>query len=155
MTEKTKFGYIYKITNIVNGKIYIGKTEETVEIRFAGHLSAVRVGKKQTRLYSAIKSYGIEKFIVEEIDSADSRSELNEKEIYWISKYDSSNPDIGYNMTSGGTGGKVWSPKGYKTINNGTKNLQVRPEEVDNYLAEGWQLGGHKIGKVKGRSTGK
>ena len=82
MIEKIKFGYIYKITNSANSKIYIGKTEETISIRFAEHLSAVKIGKKQTRLYSAMKSYGVDKFIVEEIDSADSREELNEKEKY-------------------------------------------------------------------------
>lgn len=155
MLKKNKFGYIYKITNIINNKIYIGKTEETVEIRFLEHLSAVKVGKKKTKLYSAMKHYGVENFIVEEIDSADSRPELNEKEKYWIAYYDSMNPGIGYNLTKGGDGGATWSPLGYKTVNNGIKNLQVKPEEVDKYLADGWVLGGHKIGKVNNRTTGK
>ena len=74
------YGYIYKITNKVNGKIYVGKTEDTPQLRFEEHLRNVKRGTKQSKLYSAIKCYGPENFYVEEIDSADSLEELNKKE---------------------------------------------------------------------------
>lgn len=40
-------------------------------------------------------------------------------------------------MTSGGDGGMTWSPKGTVTVNNGVKNRQIKPEELDEYLANG------------------
>ena len=75
-------GYIYKITNTVNNKIYIGKTEETIERRFYEHKLNVKTGHKRSRLYSAMKHYGFDKFIVEELDHSDSSDELCEKERY-------------------------------------------------------------------------
>lgn len=155
MKKKDKFGYIYKITNVVNGKIYIGKTEKTVETRFAEHLSNVKVGKKQSKLYSAMKHYGVENFTVEEIDTADDRDSLCEKEIFYIKAYNSQDDSIGYNVADGGNGGAIWSPKGYITVNNGIKNLQIPPNELNYYLNNGWVKGGHKIGKSTSRSTGK
>lgn len=75
-------GFIYKITNTVNGKIYVGKTTETIERRFYEHKLSVKTGKKQSKLYSAMKHYGIDNFVVEEIDQSDDYNELCNKEIF-------------------------------------------------------------------------
>ena len=75
-------GYIYKIINTVNNKIYIGKTEETIERRLYEHKLCVKTGSKRSRLYSAMKHYGVDKFIAEELDRSDSSDELCEKERY-------------------------------------------------------------------------
>lgn len=149
------YGYIYKITNKINGKIYVGKTEDTPELRFNEHLRTVKRGSKQSKLYSAIKCYGPDNFFVEELDRADTKEELNNKEIYWINKLDSRNPEIGYNISKGGDGGATWSAAGYVTMNKNNKNTFVKPDEVDFYLKEGWELGGHPLGKTTSRSTGK
>ena len=94
-------GYIYKITNKVNGKIYIGKTIKTIEERFKRHIYDSR--RNNSYFYNAIKKYGIENFIIEEIENVDN-SKLNEREKYWISFYNSNFSKIGYNGTIGGDG---------------------------------------------------
>ena len=58
--------------------------------------------RKHCHLYAAILQYGIENFVIEQIDSALTKEELYKKEQYYINYYDSQNPEKGYNMTSGG-----------------------------------------------------
>lgn len=92
-------GYIYKITNNINGKIYIGQTIGTIEKRFAEHKNAAKNGCRYA-LHRAIRKYGIENFSIEEIEQCPIE-ELDNKEQYWISFYDSYSH--GYNMTIGGS----------------------------------------------------
>ena len=89
--------YIYKITNLVNGKVYIGQTITTVQKRFWKHCN----GTKQL-ISKAIHKYGVDNFKVEEIDRAETREELDEKERCWIKFYNSQVPN-GYNLEGGGT----------------------------------------------------
>lgn len=142
-------GYIYKITNIINGKIYIGKTEETIERRFYEHKLSVKTSKKQNKLYSAMKHYGIDSFIIEEIDQANSKEELCEKEKYWINKLNSRDDNIGYNISKGGDGGYTWDQRGTVTLHKDDKNTHVYPNLVEEYLLNGWSLGGKKLGEAK------
>lgn len=94
---------IYKAINNINGKIYIGQTVNTLEYRANQHLRETKNNKKKnTYFHNAIQKYGFENFTFEEIDSANSLEELNEKEQYWISYYNSTDKDIGYNLDSGG-----------------------------------------------------
>lgn len=96
------FGYIYKITNLINNKIYIGKTKYSIETRFKNHLWSIDHHRTKSLLYDAMNKYGKDNFKVEQIDQADSLEELNKKEQYWISKLNSRNPSIGYNICKGG-----------------------------------------------------
>ena len=58
--------YIYKITNVLNGKMYIGKTSSTIEERWKEHRhDATRKSKEYRPLYSAIQKYGADNFIIE------------------------------------------------------------------------------------------
>lgn len=93
---------IYKITNKINGKIYIGQTIRTLKERWKNHKEQAKSGKRCRAIHHAIRKYGIENFTVEQIDLAVSQEELNEKERYWIEFYDSTNRDKGYNLTDGG-----------------------------------------------------
>lgn len=94
--------YIYKITNLINGKIYIGKTLDTIEKRWKDHKSdSVRPRCEKRPLYSAMNKYGIENFIIEEVEEC-SEKELSEREKYWIEFYHSFHD--GYNATTGGDG---------------------------------------------------
>ena len=88
---------IYQITNTINNKKYVGKTVQKVQSRFQQH---IRYSKKHnTKLSNAIKKYGKNNFVVKVIETCKTKNELNEREIYWISKI---LPE--YNMTSGGEG---------------------------------------------------
>ena len=99
-------GYIYKITNKLNGKFYIGKTKYAVKTRIYHHLyTCNHRNDVNSAIHNAIRKYGIENFDIEVIDEASSLEELNEKEIYWIDKLQSRNPSIGYNLAKGGEGG--------------------------------------------------
>ena len=89
------YGYIYKTTNLINGKIYIGQKKSKV---FLGN-KYLGSGYK---LKAAIKKYGPDNFNVELLESCDDKDALNNLEIYYISKYDSRNSDIGYNLAKGG-----------------------------------------------------
>ena len=88
---------IYKITNIQNNKIYIGQTIRPIEQRFHRHLNDALNHKLDTHFARAIRKYGEDNFIIEQIDSAQTQNELNNKEQYWIRYYNSVKE--GYNET--------------------------------------------------------
>lgn len=96
------FGIIYIAKNKTNGKIYIGQTVKGLHSRKLFHKYGSRVPENQTHIGHAILKYGIEGFEWTELDTASSREELNEKERFWIIRYDSRNRDIGYNIDEGG-----------------------------------------------------
>lgn len=96
------YGLIYKITNLINGKVYIGQTTGTIEHRWSQHPS----DSCCTHLYNSIKKYGRENFHIDQIDDADTFEELNIKEIYWIKFYSATNRSLGYNIKAGGYKGK-------------------------------------------------
>lgn len=92
---------VYKATNINNNKVYIGITTKTLEHRMKIHKKDSK--RKDTYFYKAIRKYGWDAFVWEVIDTANSIDELHEKEIYYISQYESfNNKEKGYNTTSGG-----------------------------------------------------
>ena len=89
------YGYIYKTTNLINGKIYIGqkKSNKFLAEKYLGS------GK---RLREAIEKYGRENFKVELIEWIEFFELMDAREIYWISYYNATNKDIGYNISEGG-----------------------------------------------------
>lgn len=92
--------YIYKITNDVNGKIYIGKTEFSIEKRFAEHCRDAWKERNENRpLYRAMRKYGVEHFNVELLEETENPEE---RETFWIEYYRSFKN--GYNATLGGDG---------------------------------------------------
>lgn len=93
--------FIYKIYNNINNKIYIGKTTRTLGTRFYEHRRDSQNPQRGSKIHSAMKKYGCEHFFLEKIEEC-SVEELNKKEKYWISFYDSFNN--GYNNTLGGDG---------------------------------------------------
>lgn len=94
--------YIYKITNKINNKCYIGKTLKTIEERWKEHCYDYKRRDEEKRpLYSAMKKYGIENFKVEEIEQCDNQI-VDKREKYWIQYFNSYKS--GYNATLGGDG---------------------------------------------------
>lgn len=93
---------IYKITNIINDKRYIGKTSKSIESRFKEHIRESRKVRTENRpLYRAFIKHGIENFKVELIEEVD-EARCAEKEIFWINFYEAYKK--GYNATKGGDG---------------------------------------------------
>jgi len=88
---------IYKTTNLINNKFYIGKDSKNNE-EYLG--SGILLTK-------AIKKYGKCNFKKEIIEVCESIDHMNQREKYWISFYDSKNKKIGYNIAEGGDGGKT------------------------------------------------
>lgn len=93
--------YIYQITNDVNGKVYIGKTEFSIERRFKEHCKDRNRRNMENRpLYRAMNKYGIEHFHIELLEETDNPEE---REMYWIKEKNSYGKN-GYNATLGGDG---------------------------------------------------
>lgn len=96
--------YIYKITNSINDKVYIGKTYQDIQIRFKQHIyDSCRRKYEQRPLYSAMRKYGTDKFKIELIEET---NKPEEREQYWIQYYNSYH--YGYNATYGGDGKPVY-----------------------------------------------
>ncbi len=99
--------YIYKITNDINNKIYVGKTNLSIEKRFKEH---IRDSQKKTReqrpLYRAFNKYGINHFKIELIEECH-QEEASAKECYWIEQLNSYHN--GYNATKGGDGKNLFN----------------------------------------------
>lgn len=97
-------GYIYCITNLINSKRYVGKTTSTIEDRWKKHCEDSQRERCEKRpLYNAFKKYGIENFIIEELEYIEDNNILSEKEIYWINELQTYGSKE-YNATKGGDG---------------------------------------------------
>lgn len=93
-------GYIYKIWNEINDKVYIGQTTCSLQKRWKEHIYASRNEKYRIQhIYRAMRKYGEQYFHIEELEHCDNEF-LNEREVYWIEQFDSYYN--GYNMTLGG-----------------------------------------------------
>lgn len=93
-------GYIYKIENQINHKVYIGQTIKSLNKRFNQHKNNyTKPYFSQIHLYRAFKKYGIENFSFEKIERVNDEN-LDEREKYWIAYYNSY--ENGYNSTLGG-----------------------------------------------------
>lgn len=132
--------YIYMITNDINNKQYIGKTEFSIEKRFKKHLQdATRPQMGERPLYKAINKYGPEHFSVKLIEETDCPEE---REQFWIEYYGTFHN--GYNATLGGDGRKYIDydlvVKTYQEVQNCIKTAEILNINVDSV---------HKILKIK------
>jgi group I intron endonuclease len=98
--EDRKKRYIYKITNLVNGKIYIGQTNN-LKNRWSGHICDA---KKNPRwpIDFAFRKYGRDNFKYETLEIHYTVNNTNDAEIYLIAAFDARNKKIGYNIRKGG-----------------------------------------------------
>ena len=126
-------GFIYCITCLTNGKMYIGQTSKTIEERFQSHIHKAEIGKNYA-LYRAIRKYGPENFTIEEVMfvEAPTKEELKQKLDYlerrFIARYDTLRH--GYNMTIGGDGsiGLSWSKESRKKLGKSLKGRKFTEE---------------------------
>lgn len=126
--------FLYKITNTLNEKVYIGQTQNTVEERYQQHLDEAKRSNNR-RLCQAINKYGEKNFIVEWIGSAWSQEGANALEEALIAQYDSYRDfNKGYNMTPGGyqrPEGITYSEESKHNCSLGQKRRFSKPEEVE------------------------
>lgn len=98
-------GFVYKVTNVVNGKSYIGITRTSVKWRWNAHLCASfneSYNDYNVIFHRAIRKYGIDSFVVETLCESENDL-LKELECQYIETYGTLSPN-GYNMTKGGDG---------------------------------------------------
>ena len=147
---------IYKITNISNGKIYVGQAVSHIlnhkryrpyghDGRFRCHISEAFSQKKNQSHYlnNAIRKYGVHDFIVELIEYCEI-ADANDREIHYIKTFDSLFPN-GYNLKNGGSV-FTHSDESKKRVSNGVinyfrdkkfkrfKNVQILDDNIDNYI---------------------
>ena len=95
------YGIIYKAVS-TSGKIYIGQTIRTLPHRKAAHAYRTKKGDRRNSFHVALLNEGFSSFTWEQIDTAESKEELNAKEKHWIAFYKSDDPAFGFNGTEGG-----------------------------------------------------
>ena len=131
-------GFVYKITNQVNGKEYIGKTNFSLEKRWSEHQNdAWKERNNHRALYRAIRKHGITNFTIQPLFESESPQELEEMEVKFIKEYNTFND--GYNMTIGGDGST------YVLISDKEK------EELERMYRSGMTI--HEIAKLVGHSA--
>lgn len=128
-------GLIYKYTNNINGKIYVGQTRQQLQKHHDKHLQQLN---DHTYFHRALKKYGIENFTLEIIEDNIPLEQLDEKEIYWIKKLDSyCSSGKGYNETKGGqwgTSNQLLSGSQEEEIKQKLKNnLEISLTEIAKY----------------------
>lgn len=131
------YGYIYKTTNLVNNKIYVGQKKSTIFLQdYKGS------GKK---IQAAFLKYGFDNFKVELLERCYSKDELNKQEIFWISKLDARNEATGYNIALGGDVGG---------FNKGSKLTDLHKRHISEGLT-GRQVSNETRKKISETEKGK
>ncbi len=101
---------IYKHTCKINNKSYIGLTCKNISIRWNEHVSDTNTGRSNSYFHNAIRKYGKEMFTHEILhDNISCVKEADRLECMYIKMYNTSNKKIGYNLTEGGSNGKITS----------------------------------------------
>lgn len=125
-----KTGIIYIIKNKINDKVYIGQTTTDIKTRFNQHCKKSTLKSRHYKIYNAIKKYGKENFYIEILEQNIDINKLDEREIYYIEKYNSYLK--GYNSTKGGDGRVI--------------NKQYDEKQIIELYKKGYSL--KKIGKI-------
>jgi group I intron endonuclease len=132
---------IYKTTNLINGKIYIGKhTGKDLNYLGSGNL-----------FFKALKKYGKENFKKEILEQCETLKQLNEREIYWIEFFKSNDLKIGYNLSKGGEG----SGKGWKMSEEGKQKIIERKTGLKFSEESKKKIGKSNLGKSRNKGISK
>lgn len=129
--------FIYKITNLINNKIYIGETVRDIDVRWNEHKS-VSLNERghgyNYHLHNAIRKYGIENFIIEEIEQCDDEKRF-ERETYYIQLYNSNNKENGYNYVVEGEGASPYLTQDFLDAWNEGLRIQQIAEKLGCHYA--------------------
>lgn len=134
---------IYKITNLVNGKIYVGKTIHDLKVRIGQHKNDSKSTTRSysSKLYNAIKKYGWDSFKWEIVEKCKNESELNEREIFWIKNLGTING--GYNINEGGNGGDNY--KNHPNLEGIKKKISDGVKNSNRWTDEKRKINGDRI----------
>lgn len=153
-----KGGVIYKATNLINGKIYIGKTTKRFNKRKFSHLFEARNGSRRI-FHRAIRKYGPGNFKWEVIDQCLFEEQLSDLEKHYIKTFNAKTPN-GYNLTDGGEGvsgckansGRVVSMETRKKISiaNTGKHHSKETKKKLSVILKGRKLSIETIKKMSG-----
>lgn len=149
---------IYKATNLVNGKVYIGQTIRSLRYRKRQHNANHKNPKFTWHFYKSMRKYGKKNFKWSIIDAAKTIEELNKKEEYWIKSYKSTNQKYGYNKTYGGNNKKMFKSTKDKIskansgkirpqshCDNISKAKKGKPQSIETRLAKSLATKGRKL----------
>lgn len=148
--------FIYKITNIINQKIYLGQTNDP-NLRWSQHKSNAKYNRSNQIITRAITKYGVKVFTFEVIITCKTQEDVDFIEKQVISQYDSRNPEKGYNIDIGGNTSPR-TPETLQKISNSLKEYYKynNHSSKGRPLTEEWKqnLSKASIGKL-GTNTGK
>jgi hypothetical protein len=131
---------IYKTTNLINGKYYIGKHKQDIDpLNFDGYFGSGKI------INNAIKKYGIENFKRETLCSFDNEIECYKKEVHVLNEIFNSDHNDCYNLVGGGYGGLT----GFVFVNKEDTEKIIHKKELLHYLNNGWKSGTFRIGATK------
>lgn len=123
-----KLFYVYKITNLINGKLYIGKTSNIAQ-RMKIHIIVAKGGPETYKdfsvIHKAIVKYGAQNFSIEQISEHELESEALLAEKICIKTLNTRNNKIGYNCTNGGDGisGYKFTPQQIENLRRGRTGI--------------------------------
>jgi group I intron endonuclease len=145
---------IYKATNLINGKVYIGQTTVSLQERRQCHYRKAFYKDRPWRghFHHAIKKYGWDSFSWEIIDKAKNKKELNKLEKYWIRFYFSFYREHGYNLTTGGDSYEM-SPETRRKISEAQKGRIIPQSRIEQLKKEMRGSGNHFYGKKHTEET--
>lgn len=127
---------IYKVTNNLNGCIYIGQTSLTLQQRKYNHeQESLNVYRKSVKFHNALLKYGFNNFTWEVIKECNSQDELDYYEKYYISLYNSCDRQKGYNLKYGGKAGGIFTEEAKENLGRSTKIKWNNPECANKMLA--------------------
>lgn len=115
---------VYKIFNSINDKLYIGVTTAGLRKRWIQHTSEARRHRDRIYVHRAMQKYGIEHFRMELVEICPDKDAMLERELYWISFYNTVSP-YGYNSTHGGehNGGRTFSEEHKRKLSEAGKKI--------------------------------
>lgn len=143
---------IYKITNLITGKLYIGQTVQKLADRWSDHARPSRgIHQNRSAIASAIRKYGKENFKIEQIDVAGTLETLNLLEIHYIVKFNTLSPN-GYNLELGGDN-KTCHPETRAKISAKLKGRPIKNRM--NGSPKGRPVSAERKAKISQTMTGK
>lgn len=128
------FGVVYKFTNTVNGKVYIGITSRPISERINDHIKLSNSGRG-SKFHNATRKYGFDAFVLEILEECFTKEDLQEKEVFYIAKYKADSRRYGYNLTQGGESGFHLAPETKLKLSKKAVGRKVSPE-VCQHLSE-------------------